>query len=112
MSAREEEEEESQPERQPPLITLTIRWAPRGKKLGHFRSEDRDGVLLDSDWSGKLLVAPLEVRYHHRFVLKLVGFFLDPWEQYSDMDMPSLIEVRRLMRSARCEQLGTPSYGR
>ena len=39
--------------------------------------------LWKAEWEGELVLAPLEVRYHHRFVTQLIGYFLGPWDEWA-----------------------------
>ena len=45
---------------------------------------------------------PLEVRYHHRWVSRVVGYFLDPWADWQ-MDFWSVLDYMILTMDSRLE---------
>lgn len=89
-----------------PLIELELRWFPRTTKPGTERTQDSYGgigELLESEFTAKLALAPLEVRYHQRWVSRVIGFFLDPWEAWEIIDSASLAEVMSQQMDSRVE---------
>ena len=68
-----------------PLVQFELRWFPRELKPGCERTEGGYGFggvgeLIESEWAGRIEVAPIEICYHHRWASRLMGYLLDPWE--------------------------------
>ena len=81
-------------------------WPPGGSAAGQYwggRGFGGLGELLDTEWRGKLELSPLQLRYHHRFVARLMSYFLDPWEAWleSGMDFVSMLDSMLLMMDSR-----------
>ena len=97
--ADETADEEATHSRRIPIAKLDLTWDfDRAPKPGAKRSVASLDYLLESEWKADLVLAPLEVRYHHRFVVRLIGFFLWPWDEWAaQMEMEDgLVSVATL----------------
>ena len=93
----DDEELAAQAAAEQPMVQVELNWFPRTQKPGCHRTVSGAGPgesyeLLDAEWNGKVDVAPLELMYHHGFVMRLVSYFLNPWETHEEMDMEGVKE--------------------
>eukprot|EP00965_Chrysotila_dentata_P155283 5130276-Pleurochrysis_carterae.AAC.1 len=61
------------------MIAVHLQWQPRATKVGCERDRSEQFALSDAEWHGRVVLAPVEVMYHHGWVLRVGRFFVSPW---------------------------------